>query len=444
MDGFLEYFSSDLHPSVLRNFFHTLPLLFQSSYLPFWLFILLPFVRFVLPTLVAWSMTVVRPRLFDQPVSRALIVANPLVSVVVAAHNEAHGIAGALRSILNCGYGNLEIILVDDGSTDGTAAVARNVAAGFGQSTSASWNKLRVFSSRRRNGKASALNIGLSMARGEYIVIMDADNEFQYGIVPAWLAGFTDDGVGAVVANLRVANADTNLLTRLQDVEFSVNVLLWRMIAAKIGVLAIVSGGGAMFRARALRAAGGFDSGLGEDTDMTLRIIKMGWRPKFALDAIVWANAPTTLNGLIRQRVRWARNMVKIRLSKHSDTLSLFQPYGWQMGFIAMHTLFIRTILVWAPLFGLIYLLISNPTHRPIFITGAYGVLVTWAAIKLMIVRDLAGTPTITRLAMIPLMPFYYTVLRLVSLWGIAVELTRLQTKHAYVPNHIWEETPHW
>jgi cellulose synthase/poly-beta-1,6-N-acetylglucosamine synthase-like glycosyltransferase len=444
MSEILSYFLSDLEPSVLFSFVRTLPKLLSSSYLPFWFFLFIPFLRFMVPTLIAWGAAFFRPQLYRPVVPRKLTVANPMVTVLMAGLNEADNIAGSLNSLLRCGYGNLEIIFVDDGSSDATLAIARKVAASIGGGVGGRNDKLRVFSSPRRNGKASALNIGLSMARGEFIIVMDADNEIQFGAIPHWLAAFTDAGVGAATANLRVGNAHCNLLTKLQDVEFSVNVLLWRLLAAKMGILAIVSGGGGMFRASVLRAAGGFDSGLGEDTDMTIRLIKMGWRAEFAVDALVWANVPTTWKGLIKQRIRWARNMVKIRLSKHRDTLSPLQRYGWRMGFIASHTLVVRAILIWSPMIAILYMLATNPTQRPLFLSGAYAVVVLWGVVKLLIIRDLTGMPSYRRLMIVPLMPFYYTLLRFISLYGLFVELTRLRARHAYIPSHIWEQTPHW
>ena len=81
--------------------------------------------------------------------------------------------------------------------------------------------KLRVFASPRRNGKPSALNIGLQMARGEFVAIVDADSELQFGSIQHWLIPFDEARVGAVAANLRVRNAGENVVTRLQECEYA-------------------------------------------------------------------------------------------------------------------------------------------------------------------------------------------------------------------------------
>ena len=115
----------------------------------------------------------------------------------------------------------------------------------------------RIFPSPRRNGKASSLNIGIRMARGEFIVIHDADLIIQYGAVQHWLLPFTDPRVGGVAANIRVDNSTVNLLTRLQEVEYAMKFTLAKFFQSKISLMDIISGMGGIFRGEIIRRLGG-------------------------------------------------------------------------------------------------------------------------------------------------------------------------------------------
>ena len=148
-------------------------------------------------------------------------------SVVIAGRNEAASIGEAIRAALLCGYSNIEVIFVDDCSDDDSIAVARRAVRNWSRRGT---DRIRIFSSPRRNGKASALNIGIRMAQGEFIAIIDADLAVQYGAMHHWLLPFADPRVGAVAANLRVRNSTQSIVTRLQESEYAFQVTMarWR------------------------------------------------------------------------------------------------------------------------------------------------------------------------------------------------------------------------
>src|SRR5208282_3997573 len=221
MNGFLHYFLSALDPMSNLGFSRAFPKLMTSALPSWWFEVVLPVATIVLPAVAVWLAYVVNPDLVRPPPLARPGQAEPLVSVVTAGRNESATIGQCIRGALRCGYSNLEFIFVDDNSTDDSIAVAKRAALSVTQSRHDT-ERVRIFPSSRRNGKASSLNIGIRMARGEFIVIHDADSVIPYGTIPHWLLPFADPRVGAVCGNIRVNNSTVNLLTRLQEIEYAI------------------------------------------------------------------------------------------------------------------------------------------------------------------------------------------------------------------------------
>src|SRR5271154_1953295 len=203
MNGFLHYFLSALDPMSNLGFSRAFPKLMTSALPSWWFEVVLPAALIVLPAVVVWLAYLVRPSLVRPPLAVRPGQAEPLVSVVTAGRNESATIGECIRGALSCGYSNLEFIFVDDNSTDDSVAVAKRAALRITRSRHDT-ERVRIFPSPRRNGKASSLNIGIRMARGEFIVIHDADSIIQYGAIQHWLTPFGDPRVGGVAANIRV------------------------------------------------------------------------------------------------------------------------------------------------------------------------------------------------------------------------------------------------
>ncbi len=226
---------------------------------------------------------------------------HPLVSVIVPAYNEGAVLDRCIRSILACAYPFKELILVDDGSTDDTLAIMRRYE-----------HHPRVTVIAKSNGgKASALNAGLRQARGEVLFFVDADGLFREDTIHAMLAGFEDATVGAVCGNDAPVNLD-RIQTRLLCLLSHVGTGFVRRALSTINCLPIVSGNIGAFRREALERAGPFREGcIGEDLELTWRIHRAGYRVMFQPRALVYAESPSTLRGLWKQRVRWARGLLQ-------------------------------------------------------------------------------------------------------------------------------------
>jgi len=215
------------------------------------------------------------------------------VSVIVPAYNEAVGIEAAVRSIVASTH-PVEVIVVDDGSTDGTAGIVE--ALGLPGVT-----VIR----KENGGKPSALNAGLDAASHELVVMVDGDTVFEPDTVRALIQPFADPRVGAISGNTKVANRG-GILGAWQHIEYVVGFNLDRRLFDVAECMPTVPGAIGAFRRDALLRVGGVsDDTLAEDTDLTMSLCRDGWRVVYQDDARAWTEAPATLGALWRQRYRW-------------------------------------------------------------------------------------------------------------------------------------------
>ena len=219
----------------------------------------------------------------------------PPVSIVVPAFDEAVGIERAVRSLAESDYPELEVIVVDDGSSDETASLVE--ALGLPQ--------VQVL--RQENaGKPAALNHGISAASHDVIVMVDADTVFEPETLGRLVRELVDPHVGAVSGNTKVGNRK-GLLGRWQHIEYVMGFNLDRRLYDVLQCMPTVPGAIGAFRRQALDEVGGVSGEtLAEDTDLTIAIGRAGWRVVFVEDARAWTEAPATLGQLWRQRYRWS------------------------------------------------------------------------------------------------------------------------------------------
>ena len=244
------------------------------------------------------------------------------VSIVIAAYNEAAVITETLRSVLASDYaGELEIVVIDDGSNDETASAVKAVAA----------HDARVRLARQMNrGKADALRHGLSLARHGIIAFLDADTHLQRDTLRLLVQPFADETVGAVSGHAKVGNLRT-FLARCQALEYTCGFNLDRRAYSRWNCITVVPGAISAVRHSAIADAGGLSlETLAEDTDLTLALHRKGYRIDYASDAIAWTEAPETVRALARQRFRWAYGTLQC-LWKHRDLTfnPRFRALGW-------------------------------------------------------------------------------------------------------------------
>jgi cellulose synthase/poly-beta-1,6-N-acetylglucosamine synthase-like glycosyltransferase/peptidoglycan/xylan/chitin deacetylase (PgdA/CDA1 family)/spore germination protein YaaH len=244
------------------------------------------------------------------------------ISVVVAAYNEGKVIAETLRALLATDYvGEVEVIVVDDGSQDQTAAEAEAVAA----------NDPRVRLLRQENrGKARALQRGLAAIRTGIAVFLDADTHCQRDTLRHLVQPFADERVGAVSGHAKVGNLRT-FIAKCQALEYTCGFNLDRRAYTRWNCMTVVPGAISAIRKSAIDDAGGLSlETLAEDTDLTLALHKRNQRIVYVPEAIAWTEAPETVRTLARQRFRWAYGTLQC-LWKHRDMVFnwKYRALGW-------------------------------------------------------------------------------------------------------------------
>jgi cellulose synthase/poly-beta-1,6-N-acetylglucosamine synthase-like glycosyltransferase/peptidoglycan/xylan/chitin deacetylase (PgdA/CDA1 family) len=231
------------------------------------------------------------------------------VSVIVPAYNETAGIEAAVRSIVASTH-PVEVIVVDDGSTDGTADLVESL------------DLPGVTVIRKDNGgKPSALNTGLRHASHDLIVMVDGDTVFEPDAVHTLVQRFADPRVGAVSGNTKVANRG-GILGRWQHIEYVIGFNLDRRLFDIAECMPTVPGAIGGFRRSALERVGGVsDDTLAEDTDLTMALARDGWRVVYEDEARAWTEAPASLGALWRQRYRWCYGTLQA-MWKHRGALN--------------------------------------------------------------------------------------------------------------------------
>lgn len=258
----------------------------------------------------------------------------PPVSVVIAAYNEEKVIERTVRSILDNGYPDLEVIVVDDGSKDATLAV---LEAAFAQDP-----RVRVYS-QPNHGKSAALNNAIRHARHEILVAVDADTIFSAGAIASLVRHFADPKVGAVSGNARVGNRRT-WIARFQSIEYVCGFNLDRRALDLLNAITVVPGAVGAWRKTLIDQLGGFPHDtLAEDADLTLAIRRRGFAIRYEEKAVAYTEAPETTRALARQRFRWSFGTLQAAWKHRAVT---FDPrYGF-LGLVALPSIWLFQVLL--------------------------------------------------------------------------------------------------
>src|SRR5258708_32929818 len=258
----------------------------------------------------------------------------PPVSVVIAAYNEEKVIVRTVQSVLNNGYENLEVVVVDDGSKDRTLAVLAEEFAGDA--------RVQILT-QPNSGKAGALNHGIRKSSNNILVALDADTIFREGTIEKLVRHFGDEKVGAVSGNARVGNRK-GCITRFQSIEYVCGFNLDRRALDLLNAITVVPGAVGAWRKDLIERAGGFtDDTLAEDTDITVAIRRLGYAIRYDEDAIAYTEAPESTRDLLKQRFRWAFGTLQAAW-KHRD--ATFNPnYGF-LGWVALPSIWIFQVML--------------------------------------------------------------------------------------------------
>ena len=219
----------------------------------------------------------------------------PIVSVIIPAYNEEKSLLETVRSVQDLDYPHLEILIVDDGSKDGTNRIAREIVAKD--------ERVRLLAQKNK-GKGAALNYGISKANGKFFACLDADSSVDKDALKIMLPYFAESDVAAVCPLLKVKNPK-RMIERLQWFEYVIN-MFYKYLNAKIDCVHVTPGPFSLYRTEAIKKIGCFDEhNITEDMEIAIRLQKYHYRIVQTFDTVVRTIAPHNWKGLFKQRIRW-------------------------------------------------------------------------------------------------------------------------------------------
>jgi len=243
------------------------------------------------------------------------------VSIIVPGYNEEITAPKTVENLLRIDYPDFEIVFVDDGSKDNTF---KNIQALYGDNP-----KVKVFT-KPNGGKASALNYGIGFASGDILVCIDADTVLKPDAVSLMVEYFSDPMVAAVAGNVKVGNRK-NLITRWQYIEYLTSQNFDRRAFDTLNAIMVVPGAIGAFRREAVQKVGMFTTDtLAEDCDLTLRLLRAGYKIRTCNEAYAYTEVPETLRMLVKQRFRWTFGIMQTFWKHHDKMFVRSNPnLGW-------------------------------------------------------------------------------------------------------------------
>ena len=224
----------------------------------------------------------------------------PSISIIVPAYNEAKTIRSCIRSLQTLNYPNYDITVIDDGSTDNT----------FEEASQCKGIKLIK---QENQGKPSALNNGIRSSTGEIVVTVDADTTIDKEALGAIAERFASNNkLGAVAGNVKV-RSEPKVMNTIQSAEYALGINLIRKGQSVLGCVMIVPGPIAALKREAIEKVGNFsDDTFAEDFDITVKVLKSGYRVEYEERSLAYTDAPKNIEDLIKQRRRWYRGMMQV------------------------------------------------------------------------------------------------------------------------------------
>ena len=318
---------------LIFNFYFTMALYWLMHFI-FALFLVGIFLSITRIILMAVLATIQKRREQNLPLSKE----KPGVSIIVPAFNEEVNAVRTVESLLQQDYPDLQIVFVDDGSSDSTFKTVSDFFVNH--------SNVQVVT-KPNGGKATALNYGINIAVNDYVVCIDADTQLKKDAVTRLMEKFySAEGkptVGAVAGNVKVGN-EINMITKWQSIEYITSQNFDRSAFDLLNCIIVVPGAIGAFKKSAVIEAGGFTTDtLAEDCDLTMRLHRKGYGVTNCRRAISYTEAPETFRQFLKQRFRWSFGVMQ-SFWKHRD--AFLNPRFKSFGMVAMPNILIFQIIL--------------------------------------------------------------------------------------------------
>lgn len=341
----------------------------------------------------------------------------PTVSIMIPAHNEEKVIYNTVRSLLLLNYpkDKYEIIVINDNSSDKTNEELERVRKNY------EGDNLKVINTDKitgGKGKSNALNIGFNHSNGEYIAIYDADNTAEKNALKHLITRIHyDNSLGAVIGKFRTRNKKSSILTRFINIETL--SFQWMSQGGRWNLfnLCTIPGTNFVIRRSIINKLGGWDTkAIAEDTEISFRIYKLGYKIAFMPLAVTWEQEPETVKVWFKQRTRWAKGNIYV-ISKYMKVLLTEKPSKITFDiiyFFGVYFFFLFSVVISDILFCL-----SVFTNIQINVSGNFTLL--WILAYVLFILEIyvtlaieKGESTIDNLILVPIMYFTYCQLWLI------------------------------
>ncbi|EJO5347867.1 glycosyltransferase family 2 protein [Clostridium botulinum] len=347
----------------------------------------------------------------------------PKVSILVPAHNEEKVIGRTVKSILLLNYSKdkMELIVINDNSSDGTRKILENIQREY------KYYKFKIINTDSitgGKGKSNALNIGYKHSSGDFIAVYDADNTPDKNALKYLMQTIIqDENLGAVIGKFRTRNKDRNILTRFINIETL--SFQWMCQAGRWNLLNLctIPGTNFLVKRHVIEKLNGWDpNAIAEDTEISFRMYELGYKIRFVPSSITWEQEPETLKVWFKQRNRWAKGNIYVLLKylknmfKGNSKDIMFDIFY----FFSVYFLFLSSVIISDVLF-----IVSIFSDISIHVTGNFNVL--WILAYILFVLEVSLTLTLEKgesnrknLILVTIMYFTYCQMwMIVALKGI-------------------------
>jgi poly-beta-1,6 N-acetyl-D-glucosamine synthase len=332
------------------------------------------------------------------------------ISIIVPAYNEDKTITSTIQSLQKLDYPNYEIIVVDDGSSDQT----------YQKALQSKDNRTKVIH-QPNMGKPNALNTGIAQSSGDIVLTVDADTTLHKDALSKIADHFAmNPKIGAIAGNVKIKN-EHSIINVLQSAEYATGINLVRKAQSVLGCVLVVPGPIAAIRREVIQRSGGFsDETFAEDFDMTLAILKAGYRIEYEEYSLAYTDAPKNTQDLIKQRRRWYRGMIQV-LDKYKS-MYLNPKYGLA-GTVGIPNLWLEAVSPFINLSLLLLILLTWAFTGQAYLT-VVGIVVTFVVffITNTVILSLEPRQKKRNYLIIPLLLFYNTFLDGIRIMSLTEE----------------------
>lgn len=403
------------------------------------LVILVEVPRYFLPAIILPLLHFMGFKEHNKKAQREFLKTEPFVSVIVAGRNEGEIIGSTIDSLLNLTWRKMEIIVVDDASTDNMYDICKRYA---------DKGLIRLFRNTAKSGRAGrpvASNLGLRMSRGQFIISVDADTSYDYDIVEHMIGPFYDPKVGVVAGNLKARNIGASIWADFQAIEYLISIGLWKRWTSVLNTTLQASGAFGAFRREALLDFGGWDPELAEDADLSLKARKNEWDIAFAPEAIAMTNVPETLKTLVNQRIRWDKGTIRTYFHKHGDIMMFWRFRLRNFIELAQEYMMVY-VFSFIYIVYLVFMIFFDVKLLCFALFAAYAIYIVMTFFTLLATISFSERRKSEwcLLWYAPFFPFYKEIFRWVRLYANILETFRWGYEESYLPKSGYKHTERW